>query len=53
MKKILIICLLCLLCCGCSQSKYTLTTETKTSFFPYAQENIERVDFSVQFRKEW
>jgi hypothetical protein len=47
----LILC--CLTGCYCSNPKYCVTTETRTSYFPYAQQTIERVDFSVQFKKEW
>jgi len=50
MKKLIFL----LFLCGCANNpKYTFTTEARTCYFPYAQQNIEKVDLSVQFRKEW
>ena len=52
MKKFII--LLCL--CGCaSNPRYSMTTEARTSYYPYAvnQHNIDKVDLSLQLRKEW
>lgn len=50
MKKFIFL----LFLCGCaSNSKYSATTEAKTSYYPYAQQNIEKIDFSVQLKKEW
>lgn len=50
MKKIII--LICLIS-GCENTRNSITTEARTSYYPYAQQNIEKVDFSVQLKKEW
>jgi hypothetical protein len=53
--KILLIMLFSLLTigCRCSESKRTMITETKTSYYPYSSQNIEKIDVSIQFKKEW
>jgi hypothetical protein len=51
MKKIMFI---LFFACGCANNpRYAVTTEARTTYFPYAQQNIEKVDLSVQFKKEW
>lgn len=39
---------------GCaSEPRYCVTTEAKTYYLPYAAQNIERIDISLQLKKEW
>lgn len=50
MKKFIFV----LFLCGCaSNPKYCVTTEARTCYYPFAQQSIEKVDLSVQFKKEW
>ena len=51
MKKIIF--LICCMVLGCESTRNSVTTEAKTSYYPYAQNNIEKIDFSVQLKKEW
>lgn len=51
MKNIIV--LICFVIIGCENTKNSISTEAKTSYYPYAQNNIEKIDFSVQLKKEW
>ena len=54
MKNFLIICFsFFTIGCRCSEPRYTMVTETRTSYYPFASQNIEKIDVSVQFKKEW
>ena len=51
--KIILFVLTISICGCCSEPRYTITSETRTSYYPYASQKIEKVDFSMQFKKEW
>lgn len=50
MKKLV---LLCVFISGCAGVKNSVNTEAKTSYYPNNTQSIERIDLSVQLKKEW
>jgi PBP1b-binding outer membrane lipoprotein LpoB len=50
MKKLV---LLCVFISGCAGVKNSVNTEAKTSYYPNNAQSIERIDFSIQMKKEW
>lgn len=50
MKKLV---LLCVFISGCAGVKNSVNTEAKTSYYPNNVQSIERIDLSIQMKKEW